>query len=95
MTGPRAGAAPSRGSPAKRIKLWAAAGLAAQMIFTLGWLLADRWQGPGYSPIRYTISDETALGAPHAWFLITCQLLAPLPGRYNLAARRACSRGRR
>ena len=75
MTGPRAGAAPSRGSPAKRIKLWAAAGLAAQMIFTLGWLLADRWQGPGFSPIRYTISDETALGAPHAWFLITCQLL--------------------
>ena len=76
MTGPRAGAVPSRGSPAKRIKRWAAAGLAAQVIFTLGWLLADRWQGPGYSPIRYTISDETALGAPHAWFLITCQLLA-------------------
>jgi len=76
MTGPPAGAAPSRGSPAKRIKRWAAAGLAAQVIFTLGWLLADRWQGPGYSAVRYTISDETALGAPHAWFLITCQLLA-------------------
>ena len=94
MTGPWAGAA-SRGSPAKRIKRWAVAGLAAQVLFTLGWVLADRWQGPGYSSIRYTISDETALGAPHAWFLITCQLLAPLPGRYNLAARRACSRGRR
>ena len=76
MTSARAGAGPSRGSPAKRIKRWAAAGLAAQVIFTLGWLLADRWQGPGFSPIRYTISDETALGAPHAWFLITCQLLA-------------------
>jgi hypothetical protein len=55
---------------------WACAGLAGQMIFTAGWLAADRWQGPGYSPIRYTISDETALSAPHAWFLITCQLLA-------------------
>jgi hypothetical protein len=76
MTGPHAGAAPWRGSPAKRIKRWAVIGLAAQGIFTLGWLLADRWQGPGYSAIRYTISDETALGAPHAWFLITAQLLA-------------------
>jgi hypothetical protein len=46
------------------------------VIFTAGWLLADRWQGPGYSPVRYTISDEAAPGAPHAWFLITCQLLA-------------------
>ena len=55
---------------------WAAAGLAGQVIFTLGWLAADRWQGPGYSPFRYTISDMTALSAPHAWFLITCQLLA-------------------
>jgi hypothetical protein len=58
------------------VKRWAAAGLAAQLIFTLGWLLADRWQGAGYSAARYTISDETALGAPHAWFLIGCQLLA-------------------
>ena len=61
---------------ARWVKRWAAAGLAAQLIFTLGWLLADRWQGAGYSPVRYTISDETALGAPHAWFLIGCQLLA-------------------
>jgi hypothetical protein len=58
------------------MKRWAAIGLGAQVIFTAGWLLADRWQGPGYSPVRYTISDEIALGAPHAWFLITCQLLA-------------------
>jgi hypothetical protein len=76
MTGPHPGAALAHRSPAMAIKCWAAIGLAAQVIFTLGWLLADRWQGPGYSPIRYTISDETALGAPHAWFLITCQLLA-------------------
>lgn len=81
MTGPQHGtapstAAPSAGFPAVRVRLWAAAGLASQVIFTLGWLLADRWQGPGYSPVRYTISDETALGAPHAWVLITCQLLA-------------------
>jgi hypothetical protein len=65
-----------RGSSATRIRGWAVIGLAAQVIFTLGWLLADRWQGSGYSPVRYTISDEAALGAPHAWFLITCQLLA-------------------
>jgi len=64
MTGPPAAAAPSRGSSAKQVKWWAAAGLAAQVIFTAGWLLADRWQGPGYSAVRYTISDETALGAP-------------------------------
>jgi hypothetical protein len=76
MTGPQAAVAPAHSPPATRATWWAAAGLAAQVIFTLGWLLADRWQGPGYSPIRYTISDETALGAPHAWFLITCQLLA-------------------
>jgi Protein of unknown function (DUF998) len=76
MTGWPPGVALSHRSPAMRIRRWAAIGLAAQVIFTLGWLLADRWQGAGYSPIRYTISDETALGAPHAWFLITCQLLA-------------------
>jgi Protein of unknown function (DUF998) len=76
MSGPQPGAAPSRGSPAKQVKRWAVMGLAAQVIFTLGWLLADRWQGANYSPIRYTISDETAHGAPHAWFLITAQLLA-------------------
>jgi hypothetical protein len=61
---------------AQQIKLWAAVGLAAQVVFTLGWVLADRWQGARYSPVRYTISDETALSAPHAWFLVTCQLLA-------------------
>jgi hypothetical protein len=76
VSGPQAAVVPAHGSPTIRVKRWAAAGLAAQVIFTLGWLLADRWQGPGYSPIRYTISDETALRAPHAWFLITCQLLA-------------------
>jgi hypothetical protein len=44
-------------------------------VFTVGWLLADRWQGPGYSTVRHTISDETALTAPHAWYLISCQLI--------------------
>ena len=76
MTGPQAAVAPAHRPPTIRARRWAVIGLTAQVIFTLGWLLADRWQGPGYSPIRYTISDETALGAPHAWFLITCQLLA-------------------
>jgi hypothetical protein len=68
---------PSRSS-APGVRIWAAVGLGAQLIFTVGWLLADRWQGAGYSPVRYAISDETALGAPRAWFLITCQLVAGL-----------------
>jgi Protein of unknown function (DUF998) len=64
------------GAVVRRPKVWAAACLVAQIVFTLGWMLADLWQGPHYSAIRYTISDQTAIGAPHAWFLISCQLLA-------------------
>lgn len=58
-----------------RLRAWGVVGVVAQMVFTVGWLLADRWQGPGYSAVRHTISDETALTAPHAWYLISCQLI--------------------
>ncbi len=37
-----------------------------------GWLIADTWQGPRYSPVKYTISDLQAATAPHAWFPIAC-----------------------
>jgi Protein of unknown function (DUF998) len=70
--------APSAGSSAARARVWGAIGLFAQLTFTLGWLVADTWQGPRYSAIRYSISDETAATAPHAWFLITCQTIAGL-----------------
>ena len=58
-----------------RLRAWGVVGVVAQMVFTVGWLLADRWQGPGYSAVRHTISDETALTAPHARYLISCQLI--------------------
>jgi hypothetical protein len=58
--------------------VWGWVGLAAQLVFTAGWLMADTWQGAGYSSIRYSISDETAATAPHAWILVICQLLAGL-----------------
>jgi hypothetical protein len=37
-----------------------------------GWLIAETWQGPRYSSIKYTISDLQAATAPHVWFPITC-----------------------
>ena len=33
-----------------------------------GWLIAETWQGPRYSPVHNTISDLQAATAPHAWF---------------------------
>ena len=51
---------------------WGVAGVAAQAAFMAGWLIADTWQGPRYSPVKYTISDLQAATAPHAWFPIAC-----------------------
>ncbi|OHV40565.1 MULTISPECIES: DUF998 domain-containing protein [Pseudofrankia] len=64
--------------PVTSRRFWGAVGLAAQLVFTVGWLLAGTWQGPRYDAVRDSISDETALTAPHAWLPITCQLLAGL-----------------
>jgi hypothetical membrane protein len=44
----------------------------AQITFMAGWLIAETWQGPRYSSIKYTISDLQAATAPHAWFVISC-----------------------
>lgn len=47
-------------------------GVAAQIAFMAGWLVAETWQGPRYNPIRYTISDLRAATAPQVWFPIAC-----------------------
>jgi hypothetical protein len=55
-----------------RLLAWVVAGLAAQAAFMAGWLIAETWQGPRYSPVNDTISDLQAATAPHAWFPIAC-----------------------
>ena len=72
---------------------WGVLGLIAQAAFMLGWLIAETWQGPRYSPLKYTISDLQAATAPHAWFPITCFAVGGL-GTFAFAAfglRRALS----
>lgn len=51
---------------------WGVLGLIAQAAFTAGWLIAETWQGPRYSPVTDTISDMQAATAPHVWFPIIC-----------------------
>ncbi|MGO8686145.1 MAG: DUF998 domain-containing protein [Candidatus Dormibacteria bacterium] len=51
---------------------WGVIGLGAQLAFAAGWLAAESWQGPRYSPVTDTISDLQASGAPHLWFPIVC-----------------------
>jgi hypothetical protein len=62
----------SAGRVAGRLLAWGVAGLAAQAAFMAGWLIAETWQGPRYSPVNDTISDLQAATAPHAWFPIAC-----------------------
>ena len=52
--------------------LWGLVGVLALVIFNAGWLIAETWQGPTYSPIADTISDMQAQTAPHVWFPIAC-----------------------
>ena len=58
--------------------LWAGgiAGVAGQVIFTVGWFVAGLLQGDAYSVARHDISDMGALGAPYAWVLLVTQTLA-------------------
>ncbi len=63
---------------------WGVVGVIAQAAFTAGWLIADTWQGPGYSPVKYTISDLQAATAPHAWFPIACFAMGGL-GTFGFA----------
>jgi hypothetical protein len=58
------------GPPTRRVRRWARAGVAAQVVFTASWLLAAAWQGPRYSIFAHSISDMYAVTAPGAAFLI-------------------------
>ena len=51
---------------------WGITGMIAQVAFVAGWVIAETWQGPGYSLANDTISDLQAATAPHAWFPIAC-----------------------
>jgi hypothetical protein len=53
------------------MRRWARLAIAANIVFTVAWLLAATWQGPNYSSFAHTISDMYADGAPGAWVLIT------------------------
>jgi hypothetical protein len=66
-----AGAADA-GRPDRRALAWGVVGIIAQMAFLAGWLAAEAWQGPRYSPVTDTISDLQAATAPHHWFPIAC-----------------------
>jgi hypothetical protein len=58
----------SRRSP--WIRRWAWLGIAAQVVFVAGVLVATSWQGPHYSVLRDSISDMYAVTAPHGTFLV-------------------------
>jgi len=51
---------------------WGVVGLLAQVAFAAGWVVAETWQGPRYSPLTDTVSDLQAATAPHAWFPVVC-----------------------
>ena len=59
---------PARWSP--WIRRWAWLGIAAQVVFVAGVLVAASWQGPHYSILRDSISDMYAVTAPHGTFLV-------------------------
>ena len=63
---------------------WGVVGLTAELLFTIGWVVAETWQGPGYSPTTDTISDMQASTAPHVWFPIACFALGGL-GTFGFA----------
>jgi len=58
----------SRRSP--WIRRWAWLGIAAQVVFVAGVLVAASWQGPHYSVLRDSISDMYTVTAPHGTFLV-------------------------
>jgi hypothetical protein len=60
--------------------LWGVVGVLSLVMFNAGWLIAETWQGPAYSPIADTISDMQAQTAPHVWFPIACFALGALGG---------------
>lgn len=66
--------APSAGTGAG-VRRWAWLGLAAQVAFVAGFLLARTWQGPRYSPLAHSISDMYAVTAPFGAFLVVLLVL--------------------
>jgi hypothetical membrane protein len=72
MTDVPRGDMPIEGRARNRLLAWGIVGVIAQIAFMAGWLIAETWQGPKYSSIKYTISDLQAATAPHVWFIITC-----------------------
>ena len=88
MTGGPGTIAGDRGTGSSRdgrLMAWGVVGVIAQVAFMAGWLIADAWQGPRYSPVKYTISDLQAATAPHAWFPIACFAAGGL-GTFGFAA---------
>jgi hypothetical protein len=63
---------------------WGIVGVLAQVVFAAGWVIAETWQGPRYSPVADTISDLQAATAPHVWFPILCFALGGL-GTFGFA----------
>jgi hypothetical membrane protein len=49
---------------------WARLGAAAQVAFLVGLLAAPSWQGPRYDVLAHSVSDMSAIGAPHAMVLV-------------------------
>jgi Protein of unknown function (DUF998) len=56
----------------RQLLAWGVIGVLAQVAFLAGWLVAETWQGPRYSPVTDTISDLQAATAPHYWFPVAC-----------------------
>lgn len=52
------------------VRRWAWLALVTQVVFVASWLLAASWQGPRYSALAHTISDLSAVTAPHAMVLV-------------------------
>jgi Protein of unknown function (DUF998) len=61
-----------------RVRIWAWAGLAAQVAFVVSWLVAAAWQGDRYSVRAHTISDMYAVTAPGGLFLVVVLTLCGL-----------------
>jgi hypothetical membrane protein len=62
----------------ERVRVWAWAGFAAQVVFVVAWLVAAAWQGGRYSVREHTISDMYAVGAPGGLFLVIVLTLCGL-----------------
>ena len=59
-----------RRQPARLRRALAWAAITAQVLFVASTLAAAFWQGPRYSAMAQSISDMSALTAPHASFLV-------------------------